>query len=86
MFGWLGYWVIIWGWHGNGLSAGLLKDAMLRTIQAANIVGIRTMAVHAKNDSARTFYEHFGFQLSPTDPLNLFLLDKGLNQIVTIQR
>jgi predicted N-acetyltransferase YhbS len=48
-------------WQGKGLGAGLLKDAMQRTLQAADIAGIRAFAVHAKDDAARLFYEHFGF-------------------------
>jgi GNAT superfamily N-acetyltransferase len=69
-------------WQGKGVGAGLLKDAMLRTIQAAEIGGIRALAVHAKNDVARTFYEHFGFIPSPTDPLHLFVLIKDLRQMM----
>src|SRR5260370_22951831 len=34
----------------------------------------RAFAVHAKDDGARAFYEHFHFSPSPTDPLHLFLL------------
>ncbi len=47
--------------QGRGLGAGLLKDAMLRTLQAADIAGIRAFVVHAKDENARRFYEHFGF-------------------------
>ena len=70
------------GWQGHGLGAGLLKDAMLRTLQAADIAGIRAMAVHAMDDRARDFYAHFGFAPSPTDPLHLFLLIKDLRRLV----
>ena len=58
-------------WQGRGLGAGLLKDAMRRTLQAADIAGVRAFAVHAKDDRARDFYAHFGFIPSPTDPLHL---------------
>jgi len=64
--------------QGRGIGAGLLKDAILRTLAAADIAGIRAMAVHAKNDTARLFYEHFGFEASPTDPLHLYVLIKDL--------
>jgi GNAT superfamily N-acetyltransferase len=67
-------------WQGKGVGAGLLKDAMLRTIQAADIAGIRAIATHAKNDAASSFYEHFGFIPSPTDPLHLFVLIKDLKR------
>ena len=63
---------------GKGVGAGLLKDAMLRTLQAAQIGGIRALAAHAKDDAARAFYQHFGFMPSPTDPLHLFILTKDL--------
>jgi predicted N-acetyltransferase YhbS len=59
-------------WHGNGLGAGLLKDAMLRTLHAARIAGIRVFAVHAKDIHAKAFFEHFDFVPSPTDPYHLF--------------
>jgi GNAT superfamily N-acetyltransferase len=68
-------------WQGRGIGAGLLKDAMRRTLQAAEIGGIRAFAVHAKNPPARRFYKHFGFVPSPTDPLHLFLLIKDLRQV-----
>lgn len=66
------------GWRGKGVGAGLLKDAMLRTLQAAEIGGIRALAAHAKDDAARAFYEHFGFMPSPTDPLHVYILTKDL--------
>lgn len=65
-------------WQGRGIGAGLLKDAMRRTLQAADIAGIRAFAVHAKDDSARSFYLHFDFIPSPTDPMHLFVLLKDL--------
>jgi GNAT superfamily N-acetyltransferase len=69
-------------WQGKGIGAGLLKDAMLRTLNAAEIAGIRALAVHAKNDSARAFYEHFDFVPSPSDPMHLFVLIKDLTRAV----
>jgi GNAT superfamily N-acetyltransferase len=69
-------------WQGKGLGAGLLKDAMLRTLQAAEIAGIRAFAVHAKDDRARTFYEHFDFIPSPTDPYHLFRLLKDVRVLL----
>ncbi len=65
-------------WQGKGLGAGLLKDAMLRTLQAADIAGIRAFSVHAKDDQAKAFYEHFDFVASPVDPYHLFRLLKDL--------
>ena len=68
--------------QGRGLGSGLLKDAMLRTLQAAGIAGIRAMAVHAKDDDARAFYERFGFVPAPTDPYHLFVLLKDVRVIL----
>ena len=68
-------------WQGRGVGAGLLKDAMRRTLQAADIAGIRAFAVHAKDEAARGYYERFGFIPSPTDPFHLFVLVKDLRRI-----
>lgn len=65
-------------WQGKGLGSGLLKDAMLRTLQAADIAGIRAFGVHAKDDAARSFYERFDFAPSPSDPYHLFRLLKDI--------
>jgi GNAT superfamily N-acetyltransferase len=65
-------------WQGKGLGSGLLKDAMLRTLRAADIAGIRAFAVHAKDDAARAFYERFDFVASPSDPYHLFRLLKHI--------
>jgi GNAT superfamily N-acetyltransferase len=65
-------------WQGKGLGRGLLKDAMLRTLQAADIAGIRAFVVHAKDDSAKSFYERFDFAPSPSDPYHLFRLLKDI--------
>jgi len=70
-------------WQGRGIGVGLLKDAMRRTVQATEIVGIRALAAHAKDDAARAFYEHFGFVSSPTDLLHVFLLTKDLQRVVS---
>lgn len=69
-------------WKGRGIGSGLLKDALLRTLQAADIAGIRAMAVHAKDEEARDFYTHFDFVPSPADPLHLFLLLKDIRALL----
>jgi hypothetical protein len=60
----------------------LLKDALLRTFQASEIVGTRAIVTHAKDDSARAFYEKFGFVQSPLNALHLYLLVKDVKKIV----
>ena len=64
----------------QGLGASLLHDALARTLQAADIAGIRAVIVHAKDDAARRFYEHFDFDPSPTDTYHLYLLIKDLRK------
>lgn len=64
--------------RGLGLGAALLKDALIRIERAADIAGARAVLVHALDGDARAFYEHFGFEPSPTDELQLLLLMKDL--------
>jgi GNAT superfamily N-acetyltransferase len=67
-------------WQGKGIGRALLRDAVLRTLQAADIAGIRSLAVHAKDERARQYYEQFDFAPSPTDPLHLFILLKDIRE------
>src|SRR5947199_836408 len=59
--------------QGMGLGKALLKDAILRTIQAAEIAGLRILLVHAKDQAAADFYGRHGFAPVVDDPLKLFL-------------
>ena len=72
-------------WHGQGVGSALLRDAMRRTLQAADIAGIRALAVHAKDDEARNFYRKFDFIPSPTDPMHLLILLKDVRRIVAME-
>jgi predicted N-acetyltransferase YhbS len=60
--------------QGEGLGRHLLRDAMLRTLGAAEVAGIRLLLVHAIDDRAKEWYRQFEFEESPTDPLHLMLL------------
>ena len=60
-------------WQRKGLGRDLLADAVRRTLQAADIAGIRALVVHALSDEAKRFYERFGLQASPTDPMDLMM-------------
>lgn len=64
--------------QGIGLGKALLKDALIRIARAADIVGARAVLVHAIDETARQFYEHFGFEPSPIHELQLMLLMKDL--------
>ena len=57
----------------HGIGKGLLRDAVLRTVQAAKIAGIRAILVHAISEPAKRFYEGCGFTASPIDPLTVML-------------
>ena len=46
---------------------------MLRTVQAAEIAGIRAILIHAISEPAKRFYEGCGFMASPIDPLTVVL-------------
>jgi len=61
------------GWQGKGLGVALLQDAVLRTGQAAKILGIRGILVHALSSDAKQFYERYGFAASPNHPMTLVL-------------
>lgn len=64
--------------QGKGLGKALLKDALLRIMSAADAIGARAVLVHAIDEEARKFYEHFGFEKSPVDEFELMLLMKDL--------
>lgn len=68
--------------QGPGLGPGLLLDAMRRTLQAADIAGIRAILVHAKDDNARAFYEHFGFSSFAEEPRTLYWLLKDIRPML----
>jgi GNAT superfamily N-acetyltransferase len=59
--------------QGRGLGADLLHDAVLRTLAAAQLVGVRAILVHAISTQASSFYEAHGFQSSPIDPMTLMI-------------
>ena len=68
--------------QGKGLGKALLKDALLRILSAADAIGARAVLVHAIDEGARRFYEHFGFERSPLDGFELMLLMKDLRALL----
>ena len=67
--------------EGQGLGRALLKDAFIRVLQAAEIVGIRALLIHAEDEQAVDFYMKIAdFEPSPTDDLHLTLLTKDLRK------
>lgn len=59
--------------QGRGIGNGLLRDAVLRTVQAAEIAGIRAIVVHAISEAAKRFYQGYGFIPSPIDPMTVMI-------------
>jgi GNAT superfamily N-acetyltransferase len=59
--------------QGQAIGPALLRDAILRTLQAAEIAGIRAILVHAISERAKGFYEKWGFVASPIDPMTLVI-------------
>jgi GNAT superfamily N-acetyltransferase len=63
--------------QGCGIGTALLKDGILRTVQAAEIAGIRAILVHAISESAKRFYQKLGFMESPTNPMTMMITIKA---------
>ena len=59
--------------QGQALGSALLRDAVLRIVQAAEIAGIRAILVHAISERAKRFYEKSGFVASPIEPMTLMI-------------
>ena len=69
-------------YQGIGLGKGLLKDAILRTLKASEHWGIRAILVHAKDAKAGEFYEKYGFDPSPANPLMMMHLLKDARKTI----
>lgn len=69
-------------WQNKGLGKALLRDAVLRTLQAAEIVGIRAFVTHAKDEDAMRFYQRFDLKRFDSDPLHVGALLKDLKALV----
>ena len=68
--------------HGRGLGSHLLRDAIARCVQVADTIGVRAILAHALRDEARSFYAHFDFEPSPTDPLHMVLSMKDARALL----
>ena len=65
--------------QGMHLGASLLQDAVNRAVAVSHNAGVSALLVHALHDRAKQFYEHYGFQVSPTHPMSLLLRLAGVN-------
>lgn len=62
------------GQQGKGLAKAMMKDAFLRTVQVAELAGVRAIVVDAIDARAKAWYEKkFGFEASPFGHNQLFL-------------
>lgn len=56
-----------------GIGSGLFRDAARRVNEAADLIGIRGLVVHAISEQARSFYIQLGFDPSPMDAMTLMI-------------
>jgi GNAT superfamily N-acetyltransferase len=70
-------------WQAKGLGRGLFRDAALRVVQAADIIGVRGMLVQAISEDAKAFYEALGMVVSPLDPMTLMVTVADLRTSLT---
>ena len=59
--------------QGIKLGGALLQDAVNRALVVSQNTGVRALLVHSLHDRAKSFYEHYGFEISPADPMTLML-------------
>lgn len=59
--------------EGQGIGKGLLKEAILRSKEAADLVGAKAILCHAIDEKAKAFYLKHGFLESPIQPLTVML-------------
>ncbi|TPW11888.1 MAG: GCN5-related N-acetyltransferase [Halothiobacillaceae bacterium] len=61
-------------YHNRGIGSALLRDALLRALQAATIAGVAALLVHALSEPAKRFYLSHGFVESPANPMTLCVM------------
>ncbi len=59
--------------HGKGIGRSLIRDALVRSVGAADIAGLSAVVVDAKDADAKAFYEKMGFVPGPEDEFQLFM-------------
>jgi predicted GNAT family N-acyltransferase len=66
-------------YRGKGLGEFLLMNALYRSLQ--NEIASMAVVVDAKDDTARSFYEHYDFIRFPNSPYRLFLPMKSIEKL-----
>ncbi len=61
-------------YHNRGIGSALLRDALLRALQASTIAGVAALLVHALSEPAKRFYLSHGFLESPVSPMTLCVM------------
>ena len=69
--------------QGKGFGTALLRDALLKTVRAADTIGVRALLIHALDEDAAAFYEKFGFSRSPADSLVLMMPLKAVMERIS---
>jgi GNAT superfamily N-acetyltransferase len=67
--------------RGRRYGEALLKEALLRCLQVSNMVGVRAVMLHAKDEKSANFYKKYKFVESPTNPLTFFLPIETIEQV-----
>ena len=71
--------------QGRGIGAGLLQEAIVRTLQLAEIAGVRALLTHLIDEQAARFYRRFGFEASPIREQQLLLLLKDARKVAALR-
>jgi predicted N-acetyltransferase YhbS len=72
--------------QGRGIGAGLLQEAILRTLQLAEIAGVRALLTHPIDEQAARFYLRFGFEASPIRGQQLLLLLQDARKVAALRQ
>ena len=67
----------------GAVDHALLRDAVLRASQVAEIAGAVALLVHALSDEAHRFYRSCGFVELPSQPMTLCLTMRTAHQALT---
>lgn len=70
-------------YHNKGLGSSLLRDAMIRSVNIAEDVGVFAILVHAISEQAKRFYLSRGLIESPLQPMTLFMTIATIRTILT---
>ena len=70
--------------HGKGLGRSLVRDALVRSVSAAEIAGLSAIVVDAKDADAKAFYEKMGFVPGPEDEFQLFMKMSDVRSVSSV--